>query len=142
MRKQNSDAAPLSEAAPLVLIIEDDEEVRQITGEGLRLAGFSVIDAPDGERGVQRFQRSHAAVHLILLDVSLPGLSGAETLIRLRLIAPTVPIVLTSGFGPAALSEAMLAQSNAFLSKPYRLRDLTGMIRDILAATEQDTGSV
>ena len=81
-----------------LLLIDDEEAVRDMVGEVLEQEGVSVLRAEDGARGVALFRDQRERVDLVLLDLSMPGLSGEETFRRLREIDPGVPVILSSGY--------------------------------------------
>lgn len=123
---------------PLVLIVEDDPWIRNISGELLKDEGFAVASAGDGQAGFAAAERLRPTV--IVLDLGLPRLSGGEFLANLRgsqSLANT-PVILVTGQA-GAVSEAVTAMANDVLRKPF---DLTELIEKVRQAAEQaDTAS-
>jgi PAS domain S-box-containing protein len=104
-----------------VLLVDDEEAVREVVGEVLEHEGFRVLRAEDGAQGVALFREQKDRVDVVLLDLSMPGLTGEETFRRLREIDPDVRVILSSGydrheargrFGPGPPA--------GFIQKPYR----------------------
>jgi two-component system, cell cycle sensor histidine kinase and response regulator CckA len=125
-----SSAQPTAAAAPVaaspvraatVLIIDDEETVRDMIGEVLEAQGFEVLRAEDGPRGIALFREKRDHVNVVLLDLSMPGLSGAETFRRLREIDRGVRVILSSGYDhDEASGRVGAARPDGFIQKPYR----------------------
>jgi two-component system cell cycle sensor histidine kinase/response regulator CckA len=114
-----------------VLVIEDEEVLRVIVAKVLRERGFSVIETGDGKAGVDLFQKNESEVSVVVLDITLPSLSGREVLVQLRRIRPDVKVILTSAYSEDMASLRFDGQRPwHFLRKPYRLGDLVELIRD------------
>jgi two-component system, cell cycle sensor histidine kinase and response regulator CckA len=90
-----------------VLFIEKDAPLHHVVTEALRKQGFHVYEAPDGRFGLDLFQVREPEIDVILLDVSLPRLSGWEVLSELQRIRPGVKVVLTSTSGPEIVWNAL-----------------------------------
>lgn len=115
---------------PCVLVIDDERAVREAVSDILGLENINTITAENGMAGIAHFKANRDIVKLILLDLSMPGMGGAEALRQLREIDSTVPIILTSGFGKSALSKNINTQSvNGFVQKPFTFDKLIREIR-------------
>src|SRR5687768_7191811 len=91
--------APATEApAPLVLVIEDDELVANVVERLLVRLGKRVLRARDGAEGAQMFAEYESDIALILLDCNLPDIDGTALCRVIRNHAPTLPVILTSGW--------------------------------------------
>ena len=117
-------AAPPVEAGPpprgCILIVDDEAMVRAVVRRTLRRAGYSVIEATDGMDGIDVFERHRDVIDLVLLDMAMPIMGGADCFARLREIDPTTRVILASGFTAEEDAQRCL-QSGAlcFLEKPY-----------------------
>jgi two-component system, cell cycle sensor histidine kinase and response regulator CckA len=111
-----------------ILLIDDEEVVRDVFAETLTDAGWNVLTAGDGESGIRMFNDHPGTVGLVVLDLSMPGMDGAETLRRLRGMDPTVKVVLSSGYGEEeAMGRFEGLGLSGFLQKPYnwsRLKEI------------------
>ena len=122
-----------------VLMVEDDGPLRRAVSSGLRRQGFSVHEAGDGTAAVAFFAAHAAEVGIVLLDITLPAMSGQQVFERLEQIRPDVKVILTT-----ALSEEVIMgtigsrRPCAFVRKPYRIMDLVQLIR--AAQTQKGTG--
>ena len=81
-----------------VLVVDDQHMVQQTARHALERAGYSVLLASDGAQAVELLQRHAGEILLVVLDMTMPGLTGEETLDLLRGVRPTIPIVISSGY--------------------------------------------
>lgn len=120
--------APQDQAQPTrplrILLVDDDDLIRTSVPAMLQSLGHAVEGVASGMEAVQRLERGKA-FDAVILDMNMPGLSGLETLARLRLLNPDLPVIISSGFLDGAV-EATLQRDPAvsFLAKPYVLADL------------------
>src|SRR5437868_2587438 len=82
----------------IILVVEDEEALRLAVSKMLRKKGLTVIEAANGKSGVDLFRASVSEVDVVLLDLTLPGMSGGEVLSELRRIQPDVKVVITSAY--------------------------------------------
>lgn len=116
---------PVAAGRGTVLVIDDEEIVRSTAEAALRRLGYGVIAAEDGARGVDLFRAAKGHFAAVILDMTMPGMSGEDTLRQLRSIRPDVPIVLSSGFSEAEALQRFDGRGLAgFLQKPYTLQAL------------------
>lgn len=107
-----------------VLLVEDQDMVRDIAESMLRHLGFTVIAAHDGAEAVERF-RERPDIRCVVTDLAMPGMNGWETLAALREFQPNLPALVVSGYDEAqAVGEDDTGQPHVFLQKPYSLADL------------------
>jgi len=104
----------------LILVVDDEESVREMVSLGLTTQGYRVIAAANGADAIALFERQAGEVRLVLLDTDMPVLNGQATIPFLRAQAPTVPIVLMSG----ELEALANADTIASLVKPFQLEEL------------------
>jgi PAS domain S-box-containing protein len=122
-------------AVGTVLIVEDEEALRAAASKMLRKTGFTVIEAGDGETGVALFQANREKIDVVLLDMTVPGLSGREVVEELRRIQPDTKVVLTTAYTRDLAVAAFGGQSPwHFIRKPYHLRELIDLLRKVIAA--------
>ncbi len=115
-----------------VLIVDDEDTVRRVARRILEHAGFTVRTATGGIEAMRSLREAPAAVDLVLLDMTMPDMSGAQTLQELQRIRPGIRVVLSSGYS----QEEMAVPPDdvaAFIQKPYRPADLVAAIRRALA---------
>jgi PAS domain S-box-containing protein len=123
-----------SRGSETVLLVDDDEMIRRLGEAVLTQYGYRVLLAADGWEALDLFQQERTAVSVILLDLTLPKLSGQETLARLRAVDAIVRVIFCSAHNePELASPADGVQ--AFVKKPYRTQELLGTIRAVLDGT-------
>jgi nitrogen-specific signal transduction histidine kinase/CheY-like chemotaxis protein len=106
--------------AGMILVIDDEEPVREAVTDILEIEGIQVITAASGLEGIELFSRRFREIDLVLLDLSMPGLGGAETFRRLQEIDNTIPILLSSGYNQSEVDRRFTGEEPAgFLQKPY-----------------------
>jgi two-component system, chemotaxis family, chemotaxis protein CheY len=126
-----------SELSPsVILLVDDDPDVRSLTRTFLEHEGYSVFSSGDAERAAQIY-RSVPQIDLVVTDVYMPGRSGMELARELKAIRPEVPVLLISG---GVLEDGQVAglqgEGWSFLAKPFRLPELLAAVHRILAPAE------
>ncbi|HRQ38644.1 MAG TPA: response regulator [Chloroflexota bacterium] len=117
----------------LVLIIDDEEAVREAVCDILGFAEIGVLTAVDGRTGIDLFKARRHEIDLVLLDLSMPGLNGADTFQELRKIEPAVKVILSSGYDEAEATRQFVGQGLAgFLQKPYNMKVLVQKVQEYL----------
>jgi CheY-like chemotaxis protein len=133
----DTSSAPERRTRPLVLIVEDESELRRLYAQELVGSGFDVIEAGNGLDALQHTSTRHPDV--VLMDLSLPVLDGWEATRRLKADDRTahIPVVaLTAHDGSGELQRATKAGCDWFVPKPCPPHDLIEEVRRVLAATE------
>jgi two-component system, cell cycle sensor histidine kinase and response regulator CckA len=116
-----------------VLVVDDEQGMRNLARAILEKCGYSVLTAGDGGDAMRVFRRHAGNVAAILLDLTMPGMSGEETAAQLLRIRPDVPIILSSGYGDGEVESRFAARGLAgFLKKPYEPRELIEAIQRAL----------
>jgi PAS domain S-box-containing protein len=118
---------------PLVLVIDDEEPVREALSDILAMAGYRVITAGDGQAGLAAYLEHRGEVRVVLLDLLMPVVGGEETLRRLRLADPGARVILSSGFDEQEAGRRFRTQSVAempddFIAKPYSVAALVSKV--------------
>jgi len=108
-----------------VLIADDEDPVRRAAVQILLRKGYNVMEASDGEEAVRIFIENTDSIDLVFLDMTMPGLSGLETLEEMRKIRPDIKALVASGY-PLDIAPAH------FLAKPYSPLDLVRRIQDVM----------
>ncbi|MFZ5775543.1 MAG: PAS domain S-box protein [Thermodesulfobacteriota bacterium] len=139
LRQQGDDSAGAAARPEVVrgegtiLVVDDEEFVREAAKEILEAAGYTVLVASDGREGVELFQKHRDAIRLVLLDMVMPVMSGREAFLEMRRVSPEVRVLLCSGFRQDARVEEILQLGvNDFLQKPYTLIGLTSAVKKVL----------
>lgn len=118
---------------PRVLVVDDDDDVRELLRQMLERAGYEVSAAADGRQGIAEYRRS--AADLIVLDIVMPEKEGLETIMELRRDDPEVKIIAISGggrIGPQSYIEVARALgAQRTFSKPLDRKDFLAAVREL-----------
>jgi nitrogen-specific signal transduction histidine kinase/CheY-like chemotaxis protein len=117
---------------PLILLVDDEKMIRQLTKTILNKAGFEVVLAENGETAIELYRERHAEIALVILDAVMPRLSGRDTLRALTKIAPGIPVVFSSGYSNEQVDLNEFPQVRGFLAKPYRAEQLVQKVNEIV----------
>ncbi len=122
------------ESGGTVLLIEDEDSVRNMAKKMLTCLGYVVIEAKDGVEAVDVFKQHQNEILCVLSDLTMPRMNGWETLAVLRKLSPDIPVILSSGYDKAkVMAEEHTEIPSAFLGKPYQLKGLRETISRVLA---------
>ena len=118
-----------------ILMVEDEHSLRDPISKMLRRKGLTVFEAADGQAGASLFRDKASVIDVVLLDLTLPGLSGGEVLRELRQLQPDVTVIITSAYSREQ-AQAMLGTQLPWLyiRKPYQVNELTDLLRDSIRA--------
>lgn len=120
-------------AQGMILVVDDEHFVRTVAEGILKDEGFRTLGAADGLEALDLYGRYGHQIALVLLDLTMPGLNGLETLRRLRELAPGVEVIVTSGYNTLGDGESVGdGRPVSFLRKPYRPQQLVDAVREIL----------
>ena len=117
-----------------ILLVEDEESVRQLVRDTLASKGYRVLEADSGEAGIAIADKHEGQIDLIITDVMMPGMSGREMVNKLNQTRPAIRILYLSGYTEDAIvSEGKFESGTAFLQKPFSLQSLSKKVREVLA---------
>jgi PAS domain S-box-containing protein len=116
-----------------VLLVEDEESVRQLVRETLEAKGYKVMEAENGEAGLQIAETHKGPIHMVITDVVMPGISGRELVKRVMQLRPETKVLYLSGYTEDAIvHKGVLDRGTAFLQKPFTLQTLSRKVREVL----------
>ena len=124
----------------VILFVDDEPEVRSIARMSLEQQGYHLIEAEDGQKALELFDKHRAEISLMITDVLMPNLDGLGLSARVHKMNPELPVLLLSGH---VLEEDLWAPGNArmrYLMKPYRLQELHSAVIDLIGPG-QDTAA-
>ncbi len=131
--EQFSQLDPQHLSGRTILVVDDEETVLETLTESLRSYNMHVYSATSGVAGLQLFAAHRDEIELTLLDVSMPGISGVETMHRLHRECPEAKVILSSGYNRLDADKLADVEENvAFLQKPYRTEQLMSLICNTL----------
>jgi two-component system cell cycle sensor histidine kinase/response regulator CckA len=118
-----------------ILLVEDEAVVRELVRQILQGAGYAVLEAADGEAALQLCERHAGPLHLLLVDVVLPGMSGPEVAKRLVSLRPQLQVLYMSGYTPDVVARYGAPEGqHAYVQKPFTPEMLQRLVRERLAA--------
>jgi two-component system cell cycle sensor histidine kinase/response regulator CckA len=116
-----------------VLVVEDEDLVREMVREILEQYGYTVLEARSGGEAVDLCSRHHGAIHMMLTDVVMPGMNGVELSKRLAPMKLEMKVLFMSGYTThAALHQGILEPGVAFIHKPFSMDSLAHKVREVL----------
>ncbi len=120
-----------------VLVVEDDAAVCHLAKRILELAGYTVLTAGNGEEALALLERHEGAVHLMITDMVMPGMSGRDLAVRLQDIRPRMKVIFTSGYTADSIPRSGRPDEvDHFIGKPYAPAQLTRALREVLDSEE------
>jgi len=138
-RESCPNAGAISFRRAMVLLVDDDNDVRAAAAGMLRYAGHDVIEAANGREALDCLGREGDRIDLMIVDFVMPGMNGIEVARRVRLSRPGLPILFVTGFANTA---ALAAQTNSdlILPKPFRTTELVAKIEEALRSVPAGVG--
>jgi len=116
-----------------LLLVEDEEFLRELVKTLLGSKGYQVLTARDGEEAVEIYRQHRASITMVLMDMGLPKLSGQDAFLKLKTINPKVKLIFASGYlDQDTLTEVIKAGAKDFVPKPYNPNELFKKIRSVL----------
>ena len=137
------DPAPETAMSGCVLLVDDEEVLREATGAALEAMGFEVLTAVDGAQALERFEAEAGRIRLVLMDLTMPRMDGRRAFRAMHASHPEIPVLLSSGYDRNLSTEGVLDSGLAgFLQKPYRIPELRRAVALALeqAGTGKDVG--
>jgi two-component system, cell cycle sensor histidine kinase and response regulator CckA len=123
-----------SAGSGVVLLVDDEEDVRRPARAMLERLGYQVVEAGDGREAMSVFAANRSSIRCVLLDLSMPHMDGEETFRALRASEPAVRVIVSSGYGEQDTASRFAdAEPAAFIQKPYTLQRLGEVLSRVLA---------
>src|ERR1700733_12882447 len=118
-----------------ILLVEDEEGLRQLNARGLASRGYTVLEAGNGVEAIEVLEKSDGPIDLVVSDVVMPEMDGPTLLRELRMRNPTLKIIFVSGYAEDAFQKHLPADGQfAFLAKPFTLKQLVNAVKEPMAA--------
>ena len=124
---------PTSGAPSTVLVVDDEKLIRELAARILSRAGFVVVSVANGKEALDLLAAPNT-VDVVLLDLTMPELSGEATLLRIHERWPQLPVVLSSGYSADSSSTTLTLLAAGFIQKPYFPEDLVQSLREAIAS--------
>jgi two-component system cell cycle sensor histidine kinase/response regulator CckA len=121
--------------AASILIVEDEDLLRQAVAKMLRKAGFRIIEAGDGSAALEAIRGQKAPLDVLFVDITLPGASSRDVVREAERVMPGVKVIVTSAYSEDVAASSLDGKGEHFIRKPYRVGELIELIRQVLART-------
>jgi PAS domain S-box-containing protein len=131
--KEKPDEAVAIHGNGSILIVEDEEVIRDSLTIFLTQIGYRIFTAPDGFEAIEAFRNNHEGIDIVLLDLIMPRMGGEETFYELRAIDPGIKVIISSGFARDTNAMKLLEDGAvAFIQKPYKIMEVVKIINEAL----------
>jgi two-component system, cell cycle sensor histidine kinase and response regulator CckA len=133
MQSPGAPTAVPERGSETVLLVEDEGSLREMTAELLRKEGYNVLEAPDGPTAIARSNDWKDPIHVLLIDVVLPGLNGRDVATRISSSRPQIKVIYISGYtAPSIVNRGLLGPGIVLLPKPFTQMALLRQLRAVL----------
>jgi two-component system response regulator HydG len=122
--------APARSLATRILLVDDEEDLRETLGVLLEREELEVTTVSSGAEAIAALRERR--FDLVVTDMRMPGMDGADTITALRAIDPTVRVIVATAYGPEALAERRLRGASAIIKKPFQFQELVALVRRLL----------
>lgn len=140
--QREAKATPDLHGDGLILVVDDETSVRDLAGNILETYGYSVLLAEDGYTAVELLRRCSNPPVLVLLDLSMPGMTAQQTIEQLHFARPDLPILLSSGYDESDVRRLNNSHLFGFIHKPYTPAQLGEKVRAAIAGSGSRTSTV
>ncbi len=124
---------PPEPASRYVLVVDDEEAIRNLCAAFVRRLGYQVLTAADGEEALALFEQHQPGIVCVLLDLTMPRMDGVTAFKHLKRLDPRVKVILCSGYNEQEATQRFTREGLAgFIQKPYRLKALTEKLQHVL----------
>jgi CheY-like chemotaxis protein len=130
---RNDLAEPIPSRAATILVVDDEAMLRRATSKMLTKRGFFALQAEDGSVALDVFRAHPDEIDLILLDMTIPGMSSIEVVAEVRRIRPDVKVILTTAYSYEVAMRSFHPVTAGFIQKPYQFSELLKMLEDTLS---------
>ncbi len=116
-----------------VLLVDDEDDIRDLGATLINNFGYKVITANDGKEALEIYQREGESISVIILDLIMPVMDGRQCLTEILRVNPNAKVIIASGYSESGLANGVMeAGAKGFVQKPYNMRQLLTTIREIL----------
>jgi DNA-binding response OmpR family regulator len=120
-----------------ILLVDDDETVLGVGSLMIEKLGYEVLQAKNGAEAFQVFKENMKGICIVILDEKLPDESGLDTCKRLKKLEPDVKVLHTSGLGKSMSEGSLECGCDAFLLKPFKIKELSKRLKEILGNAQE-----
>ncbi len=123
-----------------ILVVDDEEFIRELASEFLKRHGYSILKASSGEEAISIYSKNPREIDLIIMDIGMPGMGGHKCFQEIIEIDPTAKLIFATGYSvDGTFRETLKTKDVGFIGKPYKLMELLNKVRTVLDGAESDT---
>ena len=116
-----------------VLLIDDEQMILSVAEEMIQALGYEVTVASDGQKGIDIYRENHGRIDMVILDLIMPGMGGAEAFDHLKAINPDVKVLLSSGYSINGQASAIMKRGcSGFIQKPFSIQELSRKVSEVM----------
>ncbi len=131
------EAEPAAHLEGMVLLIDDEEVVREIGHDMLKTLGLKCLTAANGTEGIEIFKKNSTEITLVILDIEMPGISGEKVFHILKELRPEIKILIASGYGREYLeTEIFKSKISHFIPKPFKIEQLSYQVNKLIGGRD------
>ena len=128
---------PTTPLEGMVLLIDDEEVVREIGHDMIKTLGLKCLTAANGTEGIELFKKNNNEIKLVILDIEMPGISGEKVFHILKELQPEVKILIASGYGREYLeTEVFKSKISHFIPKPFKIEQLSYQVNKLIGGRD------
>ncbi len=118
-----------------ILLVDDQKDLLQIGKEMLKVLGYKVLTAPEGNKAVEIYEKEKDQIDMVILDMIMPGMDGGATFDALKKTNGKIKVLLSSGYRQDMVAEEILDRGcSGFIQKPFKLVELSEKVRGVFDA--------
>lgn len=122
-----------------ILVIDDEEMIRDIAHDMLNHIGYNILTAADGEKAIEIFKEKNESIDLILVDLIMPRMNGIICIQKLKEINSEVPIVVASGISEVSKKKSVMEMgAHGYLEKPYSIKSLKEICMSVFDSVDSE----
>ena len=137
--EQEDTIEEISGGTETILLVDDDKPIRELAEEILKMFGYNVLSARDGESALNIYQKGKNHISLIILDLIMPGMGGRKCLEEILKLNPSQKVIIASGYSINGSAQDLLGKgAKDFIKKPYEMRPMLAKVREVLDQKEKN----
>jgi DNA-binding NtrC family response regulator len=124
--------APVNQIRGTILLVDDEKMVLDVGVKMFTRLGFNVIPVENGRKAIETFKERKDSIDIVVLDIVMPDLGGAEVVDAIKDIDPNTKIMLSSGYGRDRNTADIMQNCHAFIQKPFSMQELSASLQSIM----------
>jgi CheY-like chemotaxis protein len=136
--EKQAEQAVSQDGTETILVVDDDDQIRELTSEVLEDSGYQVLSAESGEQALEIFRKKSRDIDLVLMDLNMPGMGGSQCTRKMMTLDPSVRVLVASGYSANVHGRDVLEfGAKDFIAKPFQVDQLLAKVRQVLDNQEK-----